>query len=191
MKVVTLLSQIDEAKCVGDRICERICPAGAVKVVEKKAVVDAGRCVACGKCLDVCREDAVSMRPRSQPLLLTVKPEEADREKIEEICFKAHCLPTQVICACTGTRALEVAAALIKGAKSPEDLVLMTGVGSGCGIYCMGYVFRLFRAAGVKIPEDPRWHDLPLSLWDIPEEIAEKYPGHFLKEDREALSGQP
>lgn len=85
-------------------------------------------------------------------------------------------MPDLLVCACTGTQAKEIAAAIISGAKSPEDIVIMTGGGSGCGIYCMGVIFKIFQTADVKIPEDPRWNSLPLTSADIPEKIARKYP---------------
>ena len=66
------------------------------------------------------------------------------------------------------------------GAKSPEDVVVGTGAGSGCGIYCMAVIFKLFACAEVQIPKDLRWNNLPLTSHDIPEEIAKKYPEyHF------------
>ncbi|MBW1788622.1 MAG: 4Fe-4S binding protein, partial [Deltaproteobacteria bacterium] len=41
MKKVYMSAVVDESKCIGDRICENICPAGAIEMVNKKAVVDA------------------------------------------------------------------------------------------------------------------------------------------------------
>ncbi|MBU2548651.1 MAG: 4Fe-4S binding protein [Proteobacteria bacterium] len=189
MKVVTLLAAVDETKCNGDKRCQRICPAGAIRVEAGLASVDPERCVACGKCVDVCTEEAVRLNVRPEPRILAVDVAAADPARVEEICRKAHCRPALQICACTGTEAREVAAAILGGAKSPEDLVLMTGIGSGCGIYCMGVVFRLLDAAGVRVPEDPRWHPLSLSLWDVPDELARKYPDYYLDEDRKVLSG--
>ena len=83
-----------------------------------------------------------------------------------------------LVCACTGTLAADVAGAIIGGAGSPEDIVLMTGAASGCGIYCMGVIFKLFQAAGIAFPKDPRWNYLPLGTADVPETVAEKYPAY-------------
>jgi NAD-dependent dihydropyrimidine dehydrogenase PreA subunit/bacterioferritin-associated ferredoxin len=188
MKIVNYISLVNPDKCVGDRLCQGACPTSAIKVVKKKAAVDEERCVACRKCVEVCREKAVSMAPRAEPLTLMMNTETVDQTDIAELCARARCSPDQLYCACTGTLAKEVAAAILAGATSPEDVVLMTGAGSGCGIYCMGAIFVMFRAAGVRIPEDPRWHPLPLSVWDIPKHVAERHPMHRILEDRAAFS---
>ena len=188
MKIVNFLSLVDRDKCIGDRLCEKACPTSAIKVIEKKAVVDNERCVACTKCVEVCLEEAVSMAPRERPMTIFMNTEEADRAEIADLCARARCSPDQLYCACTATLAKEVAAAVLAGAESPEDVILMTGAGSGCGIYCMGAIFTMFKAAGVTIPEDPRWHFLPLSAWDIPKNIADKYPGYCIQEDKDAFS---
>ena len=189
MKIVKFISQVDESKCNGDKRCEIICPAGAIKVNQKMAEVDDNKCVACGKCEDVCREGAVRLVSRPQPLFIMCDTAGVDEGEIRELCKKAHLYPEQFVCACTGTQAKEAAAAIIKGAKSPEELAWMTGVRSGCGIYCMGVILRLFKAHGVKIPpsKDHKWYDLPLSVWDIPKAVAEKYPGYYLEEDKRVL----
>ncbi len=187
--MVKYISRVDKERCNGDKRCERLCPAGAIRVVEAIAVVDPGRCVACGKCEDGCRERAVTIIPRSEPLLIQFDPAQVDEERIHEVCRKAHLYPDQFICVCTGTLVKEAVAAILCGARTPEDLTAMTGVRSGCGIYCMAPILRLFKAAGIEIPpsEDHKWYDLPLSLWDVPAKVAEKNPGYYLEEDKEVL----
>ena len=187
MKTALFLSVVDESMCKGDKHCEQICPSSAIKIVDGTAGVEEGRCIACTKCEDVCPHDAIRMVSRPSSMIFKTAVDEADQARILEICIKAHCFPAQKICACTGTDAQEVAAAILKGAKSPEDLVVMTGIGSGCGIYCMGPVFRLFQAADIQVPEDPRWNILPVSIWDIPKEVADKYPEYYLREDLDSL----
>ncbi len=152
MKIVNFLSLVDRDKCIGDRLCEKACPTSAIKVIEKKARVDEERCVACTKCVEVCCENAVSMAPREHPLNIFMNTEAADQAEIADLCANARCSPDQLYCACTGTLAREVAAAILAGAESPEDIILMTGAGSGCGIYCMGAIFTMFKAAGIMIP---------------------------------------
>jgi ferredoxin/bacterioferritin-associated ferredoxin len=192
MKIVKFLSQVDETICTGDKRCERICPSGAIKVIEKKAKVDEKKCVACGKCEDICREAAVKLVPRSEPLTIMFNPGQSDEERIRELCNKAHLYPDQFVCPCSGTLVKEAAAAILNGAKSPEELTWMTGARSGCGIYCMGAILRLFKAHGVDIPTDKahRWYNLPLSLWDVPAKVGAKYPGYYLEEDKKVLFKQ-
>jgi Fe-S-cluster-containing hydrogenase component 2 len=180
MKIVAFVSRVNAEKCNGDKRCERICPTGAIQVPDEVAVVQEDRCVACGKCREVCREDAVELVPRTQPLRIEFDAASADPEKLQALCARAGLLPDLPVCACTATTVREIAAAILDGAKSPEDVVVRTGAGSGCGMYCMAVIFRLFACAGVEIPKDHRWNHLPLSSHDVPEEIAGKYPEyHF------------
>lgn len=179
--------QVDKAVCKGDKICENICPTGAIKVVQKKAEVNEEKCVACFKCFDACPENAVRFVPRTHPLILGIDPSEINQEKLRELCARAHIDPEQPICLCNGILAKEVAAAVLKGAKSPEEIILMTGVRSRCGIWCTTPVLRLLKAHGVEIipPEGHRWYNIEPALWDIPEEVAQKYPEYFLEKDAE------
>lgn len=41
-------------KCIGCGECEIICPVKAIKLVNKKSVVDSARCIGCASCLAVC-----------------------------------------------------------------------------------------------------------------------------------------
>jgi NAD-dependent dihydropyrimidine dehydrogenase PreA subunit len=180
MKIVHFVSTVDASKCNGDKRCERLCPSGAIKVVDKCAVVEPDRCVACGKCREVCRKEAVQVIRRIQPLTIAFDMGSVDPEQVQSLSAAAGLLPDLPICACTGTTVGEMAGAIIAGARSPEDVVVRTGAGSGCGIYCMAVIFKLLACAGVELPKDPRWNSLPLTSHDIPEEIAEKYPEyHF------------
>ena len=187
MKVVSFLSHVDESKCIGCGKCENICPSGAITVAEKIAHVDDENCVACNKCRDICPEDAVTMMRRPEPMLFGKEPDEVDEQAIEDLCRKAHMVPDQFICACTMTLACEAASAILKGARTPEDLTRMTGVRSGCGIYCMGPIQRLLKAHGIILipPKGHRWYELPLSVWDVPEDVEEKYPDYYIHEDKE------
>lgn len=191
MKVVNYIARIDEDRCSGCRRCETVCPPGAITIVDNIAKVESEGCLACTKCWHLCPEHAVTIEPRSEEKLVGVDFEEVDESAIEELCKKAHVFPEQFLCACTLTLAKEVAAAIIKGAKTPEQVTAMTGTRSGCAIYCSAPVLRMLKAHGVKIdaPKNHRWYDLSLTVWDVPEEVAEKHPGYFLKEDKKELYG--
>ncbi|MFH0917890.1 MAG: DUF362 domain-containing protein [Candidatus Omnitrophota bacterium] len=41
-------------KCIGCGECEIICPVKAIKLVNKKSVVDSAKCIGCASCLSVC-----------------------------------------------------------------------------------------------------------------------------------------
>jgi formate hydrogenlyase subunit 6/NADH:ubiquinone oxidoreductase subunit I len=56
--------KFDREKCIGCRMCQRICPSNAIsieKVADKqfKAVVYMDRCIFCGQCVDSCPRDAL------------------------------------------------------------------------------------------------------------------------------------
>jgi hypothetical protein len=80
-----------------------------------------------------------------------------------------------------------VAGAIIKGAKSPEDISRMTGIRMGCKVECIQPILRLLQAAGIT-PEKPsgwQWYGLTPTVFDIPEEIKQKYNsrGFYFDED--------
>ena len=165
---------------------EAIEEAGRCLSCGQKAVVTSEKCLACQNCRDICPVDAIKHVLRPEPLRLGVDPAEVDQDQLRELCLKAHLHPHQWLCLCSGVRIREGAAAVLKGAKTPEEIALMTGVLSGCTIYCRMMCLRLLKAHGVEIkPPDKgyRWYGSTQTCWEIPEEVIKKYPGHFLKED--------
>ncbi len=46
-------------KCVGCGLCLKVCPANAIKLVNKKAVIDLDKCTLCGACPDSCKFEAI------------------------------------------------------------------------------------------------------------------------------------
>lgn len=184
---VLLLAQVDEASCNGDRICENVCPTAAIKVVKKKARVDADKCLACLKCVDACPEGAVTLTPRSEPLKVGIDPSTVDRKRLKELCRRANLDPEASICLCNGILAKEVAAAVLKGAETPEEVALMTGVRAGCAMWCTTPVLRLLKANDVEVvfPKGYRMYDIEPAVWDLPNEVMKKYPEYFLEEDAE------
>lgn len=189
MKKVKFSAQVDEAKCKGCGICENVCPTEAIIVVGKKAKVDDKKCLACSHCWDQCPEGALSCVVRSEPITFGLDPGEVDQARLRELCIKAHLHPYQWLCLCGGIRVNEGAAAVLKGAKSPEEIALMTGARSGCLVYCLQTMLRLLKAHGVEIkePKGYRWYNTTPTLWDVPTEIEEKYPGHCFEEDKKVF----
>ncbi|OGW94783.1 MAG: electron transfer flavoprotein subunit alpha [Omnitrophica bacterium RIFCSPLOWO2_02_FULL_45_16] len=46
-------------KCGGCALCVRVCPFGAIKVENKKAIIDLSKCNLCGACVDSCKFSAI------------------------------------------------------------------------------------------------------------------------------------
>jgi NAD(P)H-nitrite reductase large subunit len=121
------------------------------------------------------------MLPRTGDFALSVDVSGLDQEKIGEICRKVGLVPGEAICACTFITAQEMAGAILKGAKTPEDVCAMTGVRRGCGIYCLVNIFKILDAGEVKDEERAASHlyHHPLSSLDIPDDQLKKIDAEF------------
>jgi len=189
MRRIYLMAQVDKNLCIGDKICENICVSKAIKVIDKKAGVDENKCVLCMKCFDACPKAAISIVSRVEPLVLAVNTAEVDQNKLKEICARAHLDPEEKICACTSTTAKEAAAAILKGAKSPEEVTLMTGLRSACSLWCIAPILRLLKAYDIELPPSDgyRWYNISPALWNVSEDVARKYPEYRIGEDKKLL----
>jgi len=49
-------------KCTGCTLCVRICPFSAIKVEDKKAIIDLSKCNLCGACVDSCKFSAILLQ---------------------------------------------------------------------------------------------------------------------------------
>lgn len=49
--------------CLGYGSCAKVCPERAIRIIDKKAVVDEALCIACGKCIKVCPHDLIELVP--------------------------------------------------------------------------------------------------------------------------------
>ncbi len=71
---VSVPTIIDE-QCRGCRRCARVCPAGAITMVEvegrakRLAVIDRSKCVGCGACASACRPQAIELASFTVPQL--------------------------------------------------------------------------------------------------------------------------
>jgi ferredoxin len=193
MKVVNMYAEIDPDKCTGCKVCEKVCPTLSIKIVgekkEKLAVVDLSFCVGCGACVERCQFEAVNLKTLDGPRIIRVDLKSLDEEKVSELCLKAKLHPEQIVCFCTGTRAEEVAAAILMGASSPEEISRMAGVRTGCKVECIQPILRLLKAAGIEptpVEGGWQWYGITPTIWDIPEEVIKKYSarGFYFEEDK-------
>lgn len=192
MKHVTLKAVVNPELCIGCKVCQKVCPVYAVHVEDRKAHVEDKKCMGCANCADRCPRYAIQMVERDDPFDVGVDVSKFDYEKIRALCEKAHLNPEQVLCYCVGTRADEVAACLLDGATTPEEVSLRTGMRTGCTIECIQPLLRLVQAAGNELHPDPdgwQWYGVTTTAWEIPEEVKEKYNsrGFYFDEDRELL----
>jgi len=63
--------EIDPAKCITCRMCQRKCPTGAicVEVKEKTWQIDNMRCVVCAICVDTCPTKCLTMDTQYRPAM--------------------------------------------------------------------------------------------------------------------------
>ena len=123
--------------------------------------------------------------------MLRLDPSVVDRQKLVGLCSKARFHPEQIVCFCTGTRAEEVAAAILQGARSPEEISRTIGVRTGCKTECIQPILRLLYAAGVEptpVEKGWQWYGKTLTIWEIPREVKQKYPRFYFEEDEKLLN---
>jgi len=190
MKVVGVKAKVNMELCKGCKTCEMVCPVYAVAVKKQKGEVqvnmDESRCVGCWNCEQRCPEHAIEMVP-CEPYQLRTDLSQFDYKDIEILCRKARFHPKQVVCYCTGSRAEELAAAVLAGAKSPDAIVLATGIGAGCGIECNQPILRFLEAAGVMYERrrnSYQWYGRTTTVWEVSKEVKKKYPVFRFEDDR-------
>jgi NADPH-dependent glutamate synthase beta subunit-like oxidoreductase/bacterioferritin-associated ferredoxin len=155
-------------------------------------VYDESRCLGCSNCEQRCPHQAITMSRRDEPFVVGVDVASVDNQKVTELCLKAHFNPEQIVCYCTETRAEEIAAAILKGAKNPAEIGAMTGAGSGCSVECIQPMLRFLEAAGIQpgTSKGTQWYGRTTTAWEISREVAEKasYQKFHFQDDRNLLN---
>ncbi len=187
------MAKTDYSKCVKCGLCWSICPTEAISWTPGEyPKIDPNTCMGCGACYERCPNYAITMERLPEPKIVRVDVSKVDFKKVEEICRNAGFHPEQIICFCTGTRAKEVAAAIILGAKTPEEISRMTGVRTGCKVECIQPILRLLRAVGIEPKPKPgrhAWYGICPTVFEIPKKVREKYRarGFYFDEDEMLL----
>jgi NADPH-dependent glutamate synthase beta subunit-like oxidoreductase/bacterioferritin-associated ferredoxin len=147
-------------------------------------------CRGCTNCSSRCPSYAISLKELESPYVVKVDIEEEMIEEIYRICEKAVIHPESLVCQCTGTRADEIVAAILKGAKTVVEIRRVTGAHTGCGSACIGPIFRLMQAAGLEVGGPPLpdlYYPTMLTIWDIPDHVIRDFKarGFRFEEDRD------
>lgn len=194
MKTVIKTAVVHGEKCIGCGICVKVCPVVAIHMEQagdrKKAMVDANICQGCNICVSRCPEAALALENAPEAREVGMEKIEVNKA-IEEICKAAHMYPDQVVCFCHRVQAKEIAAAILAGAETPEDVARMTGARAGCGVLCITGIIRLLNGAGIKLEKAAgnQWYGKIMTVWDLPENVIEKYgEQYYLREDQKYMS---
>jgi Fe-S-cluster-containing hydrogenase component 2 len=185
---------VDGQKCNACTICAKICPVEAIRMEKRGqkrlAVVNEQACLDCKLCFARCPVYAIRMAERPTPIQIGTVVSGASEKAIAKICEAAHTYPDQVICYCHRVQAKEIAAAILQGARTPEDVSRATGARTGCGTLCITGIIRLLQAADIELTKAPgyQWYGTKISIWDISPEIRQRYPEYYLAEDLQAIN---
>lgn len=197
MKTINYEIEVIAENCTGCYLCEQICPTLAITMVGPKssaiAVVDNSKCIACQRCIDICDDDALLMPERAVPMTVGTDVKLADPAAIIDLCQRAKIHPSTIACNCSSTTAKEVAAAILLGAHTMEEVSLATGVQSGCQLYCFAPTHRLlttFLGEAPKPPSKNKYYATSYVLQDIDPAVAAKYPQFHIADEREAISAR-
>jgi Na+-translocating ferredoxin:NAD+ oxidoreductase RNF subunit RnfB len=76
--------------CLGFGSCVKVCDQQAIRIIDKKAVVDESLCIACGKCLKVCPHSLIELIPASSKYRVQCSSQAKGKE-VKNAC-KAGCI---------------------------------------------------------------------------------------------------
>lgn len=209
---VSMVAEIIGENCTGCRLCEQVCPTVAITMRKRKedeigpgkniAEMHEEHCYNIQACLEICPDEAIVMRELDEPFEVDVDVASVDQDEMVALCRKAGVPPGMVVCPCTTTTGAELAAAVLKGASTPDELSRMTGVRTGCSELCLQPMFDMLAAGGHNdMKRNPKsgfqWYGRAGDLFSLvqsdgkfSDEIEERYkvyqPNRELRELAEA-----
>jgi NAD-dependent dihydropyrimidine dehydrogenase PreA subunit/bacterioferritin-associated ferredoxin len=191
LETIELGIEVVDENCTGCYRCERVCPTEAIVMVGPKtealAVVDNDKCIGCLRCIDSCDDDALLTFKREEPVDVTVDTTDIDEDAIKNLCQAAGTSPTHLVCPCSNRTAQDIAATILQGAHTYEELSLRIGVQSGCLLYCSTPLRRLLLAGtgDARTTSKLRRYDSDQSLMNIAPELEDKYPLFGIRTEQE------
>jgi ferredoxin len=202
MRLINLLAELVEEKCTGCSICAKVCPTLAISMIHNVSAsgpkqlpeINLSTCVGCAACEQRCPFEALRLVRHPAPYTVGVSQEGVDAALVRRLCQEAHLNPEQIVCFCTVTRAEEVAAAILKGYRTPEELSYHTGIRTGCKVECTQPLLRLLEAA--EVPFKPTLKDgwqlygRTITAWEVSAEVKAKYTsrGFYFDEDLQLMN---
>lgn len=72
----------DGSKCSGCGLCAKYCPTAAIRVVEKKVVLEAKKCIGCGQCVHQCVRSVVELKTDKRTAFLPTLKKSETRIKV-------------------------------------------------------------------------------------------------------------
>ena len=194
---VTMVAEIIGENCTGCRLCEQVCPTVAITMRKRTedeigpgkniAIMHDESCYNVQACLEICPDEAIVMRELDEPFEVRIDTSSVDQDQLVALCRKAGLSPRTEVCPCTTTTAAELAAAVLQGASSPDELSRATGVRTGCSELCLQPMFDILAAGGhTDMQRNPRsgfqWYGRAGDLFTqvqadgtLPPEIQEKF----------------
>jgi heterodisulfide reductase subunit A len=62
VEVEAIVAEVEPDKCIGCRICEKVCDFGVIEIKERKATINEALCKGCGACAGACPTGAMQIR---------------------------------------------------------------------------------------------------------------------------------
>ena len=196
-KRVRMVAEVIGERCTGCKLCVQVCPTVALSMRDRRedepgpgrriAELDGTACYNAQTCFEICPEGAIEMRELAEPFDVELDRSAVDPEAVAGLCARAGYAPGRTICFCTETTAGEIAAAIVAGARGPEEVSLETGARTGCVELCLQPIIDLLIAAGHgDVPKRPangfQWYGRSATLFEkvgpdgrLPDEIVEEY----------------
>ena len=196
-KRVRMVAEVVGERCTGCKLCVQVCPTVAIGVRDRRpdepgpgkkiAELAPEACYNAQACLEICPEHAIVMQELETPFDVGFDPKSVDPAAVTALCVKAGHPPARKICLCTDTTAEEIAAAVVAGAKGPEQVSLMTGARTGCLELCLQPILDFLAAAGhADEPKRPKngfqWYGRSATLFgqlrpdgSFPDQVIEEF----------------